>query len=87
MTTFIQRPYGVGRIFYNRNAIAFANGINRVQVGGGACVMYWNNGFGSRGDGGLNLLRCDHERIAVDVDHDWRRTQQDNHVEGRNPRH
>ena len=49
--------------------------------------MYWNNGFGSWGNGGFNLLRCDHKCIAVDVDHDWRRTQQDNHVEGGNPRH
>ena len=49
--------------------------------------MYRNNGFGSWGDSGFNLLRCDHKRIAVDVDHDGRCPQQDNHVEGRNPRH
>lgn len=34
MTALIQRPHGMGRIFYYRDAITLANGINRVKVGG-----------------------------------------------------
>ena len=87
MTALIQCPYGMGCVFYYRDSITLANGINCVEVGGGASIMYWNNGFGSWGNSSFNLLRCHHKRIAVDIDHDGRRTQQDNHVEGRNPRH
>ncbi|MNI44981.1 hypothetical protein D3C73_993810 [compost metagenome] len=49
--------------------------------------MHRNNCFGSWGDGRFDLFGSDHQRIAVDIDHHRRRTQQDNHIDRGNPRH
>ncbi|MNI83445.1 hypothetical protein D3C73_1402480 [compost metagenome] len=47
--------------------------------------MHGNNGFGSWGNSGFNRSGIDHQGIAVNIDHHWRRAEQLDHVEGRNP--
>ncbi|MNN98211.1 hypothetical protein D3C81_2175470 [compost metagenome] len=49
--TFVQRAHRVSRVFDNRNAMLFSNGINAVDITRRARIVNRNNRFGARCDG------------------------------------
>nr|GFC59938.1 hypothetical protein [Tanacetum cinerariifolium] len=84
-TTFVTSACGVGRILDHRNAMAFGQGIQGIEVKRGTGVMHRNDGLGARGDGALDQCSVCHQRVAVYIDEHGGRAQQADHVGGGDP--
>ena len=82
MSPFVIRTYGMGSIFDNCDAVTFANGANGVNICWRTGIMHRNDGFSAWCNGCFDRFRRDHQRIAVDIHHYRRCTQQGNHIEG-----
>ncbi|MNN53125.1 hypothetical protein D3C81_1678610 [compost metagenome] len=72
-------------VFNQGEIMAFCHLTQFIHLQRCAGIVHRDNGFGFRRNGGFNITGADHQRIAVNVNHHRRRTEQFNHVEGRNP--
>lgn len=75
VATFVAGSCRVRRVFNHRNAITLAKSVNSVQIGGRASVVDGDNCFGLWRNRGFNMFRRDHQRIAIDIDHDGVRAE------------
>ncbi|MNE52231.1 hypothetical protein D3C80_1468940 [compost metagenome] len=83
VTVFCARR--VRGIFNDRDTMLVGHGIDRVKIQRRTGVMDRNNGFGFWGDRRSDGVGADHQGVRINIDHDRFCTEQNNHIQGRNP--